>query len=105
MDEIKKANEQGTYKITVDIPVDGVEFRTLEYRFNRPAIASYDRYVKTMSKIGISQASKAFLLDAVIDADKDQLTADLAEYPGAALSMADKLTELLGLTNANLTKL
>lgn len=105
MNEITETAKCDTYRITVDIPVDGVNFNTLDYRFNRPLPVSYDRYIKTVSKIGITQASKTFLLDAVVDADKDRLIADLAEYPGAALSMADKLTELLGMTSVNLTKL
>ena len=46
------------------------------------------------------------MLDAVIDEDKERLTGDMEEYPGVAISIGNKLTEILGLTNtANLKKL
>ena len=42
----------------------------------------------------------------VVDEDRDRLTSEMEEYPGVALSIAGKLTEILGLTNAvNLKKL
>ena len=37
---------------------------------------SYDRYIKTAAQ-GITKASKAFMLDAVIDEDAERLTKDL----------------------------
>ena len=76
----------------------------LSYHFKRPSIASYDRYVKTLSQIGASKASKR--LDAVVDEDKEKLEADVEQYPGVAIAIGGKLTDILGLTNAvNLRKL
>lgn len=66
----------------------------------------YDRYVKTAAKVGITKASKVFMLDAVVDEDKERLTADMEEYPGVSISIGNKLTEILGLTDGvNLKKL
>jgi hypothetical protein len=65
----------------------------------------YDRYIKTAAQ-GITKASKAFMLDAVIDEDAERLTKDMEENPGIAISIGNKLTEILGLTGtANLKKL
>lgn len=47
----------------------------------------YDRYVKTAAKVGITKASKVFMLDAVVDEDKERLTADMEEYPGVSISI------------------
>ena len=53
-----------------------------------------------------TKASKAFMLDAVIDEDAERLTKDMEENPGIAISIGNKLTEILGLTGtANLKKL
>ncbi len=78
----------------------------LVYRFKRPSVASYDRYVKTLAQIGASKASKRFMLDAVVEEDEARLTADAEIYPGVAIAIGSKLTDILGLTNAvNLKKL
>ena len=46
------------------------------------------------------------MLDAVIDEDAERLTKDMEENPGIAITIGNKLTEILGLTNtANLKKL
>ena len=75
------------------------------YYFKRPTVPSYDRYIKTAAQ-GITKASKAFMLDAVIDEDAERLTKDMEENPGIAISIGNKLTEILGLTGtANLKKL
>lgn len=76
------------------------------YYFKRPSIPSYDRYLKSVQQSGMTRASKTFLMDAVVNEDSDRLIADMEEYPGVALTIAGKLTEILGLTNnTNLKKL
>ena len=46
------------------------------------------------------------MLDAVIDEDRERLAKDMEENPGIAITIGNKLTEILGLTNtANLKKL
>ena len=62
--------------------------------------------MNTDSKIGMTKASKTFMLDAVVDEDRERLAADMEEYPGVAITIGNKLTELLGLTDGvNLRKL
>lgn len=94
------------YRVGVNVPVDDETEKELSYYFKRPSIPVYDRFVKTMSKVGISKASKTFILDSVVDEDKDRLTADMEEYPGISITIGNKLGELLGLGNdVNLKKL
>lgn len=102
-----KAKYGKVYQIgTIVYEDDESEGENLTFRFKRPSIASYDRYVKTLSQIGASKASKAFMLDNVVEEDKDRLTAAMEEYPGVAIALGGKLTDILGLTGAvNLKKL
>lgn len=94
------------YQVRVTVPLDDESEQTFSYFFKRPSVPSYDRYIKTAAKIGMTKASKAFMLDAVVDEDKDRLTADMEEFPGVAITIGNKLTELLGLTDGvNLKKL
>lgn len=94
------------YRIGISVPDDDETERELAYYFKRPSIPAYDRFVKTMSKIGIAKASKTFLLDSVVDEDKDRLIADMEECPGISITIGNKLGELLGLGNdVNLKKL
>lgn len=101
-----KAKYGKVYRVGVSVPIDDDERQEFNYHFKRPSVPSYDRYIKTMSKVGATAASKAFLLDAVVEEDRDRLTADMEENPGIALTVGNKLTELLGLTDSvNLKKL
>ena len=104
--EVMKQKYGKVYKVAVNVPVDDEDEAELAYYFKRPSVPSYDRYIKTASKIGMTKASKTFMLDAVVDEDRDRLTADMEEYPGVAITIGNKLTELLGLTDGvNLKKL
>ena len=88
------------YRVSISVPVDDDSREEFTYHFKRPSVPSYDRYIKTMSKVGATAASKAFLLDAVVDENRDRLTADMEDNPGIALAVGNKLTELLGLTDS-----
>lgn len=104
--ETMKQKYGKVYKVGVSVPVDDENEQEVGYYFKRPNVPSYDRFVKTMSKIGISKASKAFVLDAVVDEDRERLIADMEEYPGLSITIGNKLGELLGLGNdVNLKKL
>jgi hypothetical protein len=93
------------YCVTMTVPVDDTEEQEYSYYFQRPSVPSYDRYIKTASQ-GITKASKAFMLDAVVEEDRDRLIADMEENPGIAITIGNRLTEILGLTNTvNLKKL
>ena len=94
------------YKVGITIPIDDEESKDFSYHFKRPSVPSYDRYIKTASKIGMTKASKTFMLDAVVDEDRERLIADMEEYPGISITIGNKLGELLGLGNdVNLKKL
>ncbi len=104
--EAMKQKYGKVYKVGVTVPVDDENEQEISYYFKRPSIPVYDRFVKTMSKIGISKASKTFILDSVIDEDRERLIADMEEYPGISITIGNKLGELLGLGNdVNLKKL
>lgn len=106
VEELKRKYGGKVYRVKVTVPVDDESEQDFSYYFKRPSVPSYDRYVKTAAKVGITKASKAFLLDAVVDEDRERLTADMEEYPGVAITIGNKLTELLGLTDGvNLKKL
>ena len=104
--ETMKQKYGKVYKVGVSIPVDDENEQEFSYHFKRPSVPVYDRFVKTMSKVGISKASKAFILDSVVDEDRDRLVADMEEYPGISITIGNRLGELLGLGNdVNLKKL
>ena len=104
--EAMKQKYGKVYKVGVTVPVDDENEQEISYYFKRPSIPVYDRFVKTLSKIGISKASKTFILDSVIDEDRERLIADMEEYPGISITIGNKLGELLGLGNdVNLKKL
>lgn len=94
------------YRVGITVPVDDTTSKSYTYCFKRPTNQSYDRYISTAAKVGITKASSTFMLDAVIDEDKDRLMADLEENPGISVTIGNKLTEILGLSDSvNLTKL
>ena len=69
------------YRVGITVPVDDESEKEFSYYFKRPTVPSYDRYIKTAAQ-GITKASKAFMLDAVIDEDAERLTKDMEENPG-----------------------
>ena len=104
--EAMKQKYGKVYEVGISVPVDDENDQELNYRFKRPPVPVYDRFVKTMSKVGISKASKAFILDSVVDEDRERLIADMEECPGISITIGNKLGELLGLGNdVNLKKL
>ena len=64
--EAMKQKYGKVYEVGISVPVDDENDQELNYRFKRPPVPVYDRFVKTMSKVGISKASKAFILDSVV---------------------------------------
>lgn len=105
-EEELKAKYGKVYRLGMTVFEDDEHETELTYHFKRPSVASYDRYVKTLAQIGASKASKRFMLDAVVEEDEARLTADAENFPGMAIAIGGKLTDILGLTNAvNLKKL
>ena len=105
-EQLKEKYGGKLYRVGTTVPVDDDTQVEYTYHLKRPSVPSYDRYIKSASQSGITKASKVFMLDAVIDEDRDKLTKDMEENPGIAITIGNKLTEILGLTNtANLKKL
>ena len=99
-DEELKSKYGKVYRIGMTVFEDDETEIELVYHFKRPSVASYDRYVRSLAQIGASKASKQFMLDAVVEEDEARLTADAETYPGVAVAIGGKLTDILGLTNA-----
>lgn len=104
-EQLKEKYKCKVYRVGITIPQDDSEEKEFAYYFKRPAIASYDRYLKSAAQQGIVKASKVFMLDCVTEESRDTLIADMEEYPGIAVSVGNRLMEILGLTNANLKML
>ena len=97
-DELK-AKYGKVYRVGMTIPVDDDTEKEYAYHFKRPSVPSYDRYIKSAAQAGITKASKVFMLDAVVDEDRERLLSDMEENPGIAITIGNKLTEILGMTN------
>ena len=65
------------YRVGITVPVDDESEKEFSYYFKRPTVPSYDRYIKTAAQ-GITKASKAFMLDAVIDEDAGKMRESIA---------------------------
>lgn len=96
-EDILKKKYGKLYLVSLTLEPDDNTEVELDYHFTKPATASYDRYVKTMSN-SMTKASKAFILDNVINEDEERLKSDLEEYPALALSVSEKLLSMLGIS-------
>lgn len=70
-EQLKEKYGGKLYRVGMTVPVDDENEVEYVYRFKRPSVPSYDRYIKSASQSGITKASKVFMLDAVIDEDRD----------------------------------
>lgn len=95
--ETYKAKYGKLYSVNATIEPDDSTTVELEYLFQKPATASYDRYVKSTSQ-SPTKALRAFVMDNVIEEQAEKLEADLEEYPALALSVGEKLLHMLGLS-------
>lgn len=93
-----KAKYGKVYRLEQSVIEDDDNDRTVVFYFKRPTTGSFDRYAKTMGQ-SATRASKAFLLDCVVSESAEDLKAELEENPGMAMSIAAKLTDLLGMSN------
>ncbi|WP_411676862.1 hypothetical protein [Caproicibacter sp.] len=100
-----KAKYGKVYKVCATVQPDDDTSVDVEFVFKKPSTASYDRYMKTASN-GMTKATEAFLYDNIADEYKPQLESTLGEYPALAISVAEKLLAMLGLSKLiNLTTL
>lgn len=106
-DVLKELKEQykgqKVYTIEHMIQVDDETEETYIFLFRKPQPASYDRYIKTMSK-SATNASKAFVADNIIAEQRENLEEAMEEYPAMTISIAEKLLRMLGLGDMTTVK-
>lgn len=85
------------YQIELTVQPDDFTTMEFEYIFKKPNVASFDRYVKTVSQSSM-KAMKTFVNDNIIAEQAQKLAADLEEYPALTLSVGEKLLNMLGLS-------
>lgn len=91
-----KAFGEKVYRVTVTVTDEDDAETDHTYLFTRPRTQSYDRYMQSMSK-SITKASRVFTLDNVVEEQREELRADLEEYPAMAVNISGKLLAMLGL--------
>lgn len=101
----EKYTESGkkVYLVTTTVQTDDDNEEEFNFLFKKPMPASYDRYVKMISN-SASKASRTFSHDNIVDEMKDELKETLEEYPAMAISLADKLLHMLGLSDSTSVK-
>ncbi|MCM1258421.1 MAG: hypothetical protein NC307_11285 [Roseburia sp.] len=91
------------YELTTSIQEDDETETEFDFIFRKPGTASYDRYVKTSGTSG-TKALKTFVLDNICDEQRDELKSTLEEYPAMAISLGEKLLNMLGLSKDTTVK-
>ena len=92
------------YCITSELINDDEDTFEKKFYFASPNVASYDRYLKSMSK-GMTKASNAFVLDNVVEEQRVELEDMAQRYPALCLALAQKLLAVLGMSNDVVLKL
>jgi hypothetical protein len=95
--ESYKSKYGKVYQVSLTIQPDDFTNEELSYIFKKPNTASYDRYIKGTSQ-SPTKALKIFVQDNIIDEQAGKLEKDLEEYPALALSLGEKLLNMLGLS-------
>lgn len=85
------------YEIVTSIQEDDENETEFDCIFRKPGTPSYDRYVKTSGTSG-TKALKTFVLDNICEEQRETLKATLEEYPAMAISLGEKLLNMLGLS-------
>ncbi len=101
-----KAKYGEVYEIgTVVDDDDENEGRKLSYYFRKPTTASFNRYLKTAGK-NMATSTTTFVMDNIVDEQRDNFVTECAKYPGLALGIGTKLLSAIGLgDNVNFRKL
>ena len=94
-----KAKYGKIYKVAATVEPDDETTQDFVFVFKKATTASYDRYLKTAAN-GMSKATQTFLYDNVLDEYRNQLESAINDYPALAISLADKLLTMLGLSKA-----
>lgn len=98
-----KKTDGKIYEIETTIQEDDENETTLDFIFRKPGTPSYDRYVKTSGTSG-SKALKVFVTDNICEEQREELKAYMEEYPALAISLGEKLLNMLGLSKDTTVK-
>jgi len=104
VEELKKKHGK-IYEVTTEIEPEG-EYETLEltYYFTKPKAASFNRYVKEVSKDAI-RAMNNFVRDNIVEEQLADVEEKLEKYPALSLGVGEKLLTMLGLPKSTNFKL
>ena len=91
------------YEVTTSIQEDDDNETEFDFIFRKPKVASYDRYVKTAGTSG-TKALKTFVTDNICEEQVEELRSALEEYPAMAISLGEKLLNMLGLSKETTVK-
>lgn len=91
------------YEIVTSIQEDDETETEFDFIFRKPGTPSYDRYVKTSGTSG-TKALKTFVIDNICDEQREELKNTLEEYPAMAISLGEKLLNMLGLSKETTVK-
>ncbi len=91
------------YEIVTSIQEDDENETEFDFIFRKPGTPSYDRYVKTSGTSG-TKALRTFVTDNICDEQRDELKDVLEEYPAMAISLGEKLLNMLGLSKDTTVK-
>ena len=106
MESLRKKYKQidgKIYEIVTSIQEDDENEKEFDFIFRKPGTPSYDRYVKTSGTSG-TKALKTFVLDNICDEQRESLKETLEEYPAMAISLGEKLLNMLGLSKDTMVK-
>lgn len=94
------------YEIGTVVDEDDLsEGEQLTYYFRKPSVASFNRYLKTASK-NMAASTTTFVLDNIVDEQREAFKEKCEKYPGLALGLGTKLLSAIGLgDNVNFRKL
>lgn len=98
-----KEKDGKIYEITTILHPDDDSEVEYDFIFRKPGTPSYDRYVKTSGTSG-TRALKTFVLDNICDEQREALKGVLEEYPAMAISLGEKLLDMLGLSKETQVK-
>ena len=103
LQEKYKKKDGKAYLVTTTISVDDDTEKEYVCVFRKPKTASYDRYVKTSGTSG-TRALKTFVLDNICAEQSDALEVVLEDLPAMAISLGEKLLNMLGLSKETTVK-
>lgn len=98
-----KAVDGKIYEVVTTIQEDDENEKNFDFIFRKPDPATYDRYVKTANVSG-TKALRTFCLDNICEEQREHLRDTLEEYPAMAISVGEKLMNMLGLSKDTTVK-